>query len=216
MRTMKNTGKVLRMLGLGVALGMISCEDNNGGGGGSGLGDIGTNDPNVLICIGDSITQGNNSGHSYPPLLAGMIGKTVVNLAAKNESTASGAAMAGGALAHYKPAAVCVLLGACDIIQMLSQDAALENLRSIVQQAKANKTVPLVATLMPMSEQHAIFAATTREFNKRIRSMVKSEGGRVVDLEKAFGDNASLIGPDGLHPTPAGDQVMAEAFKGKL
>jgi len=33
-----------------------------------------------------------------------------------------------------------------------------------------------------------------------------------VDLETAFGSDESLIGSDGLHPTAAGYQLIAQSF----
>ena len=53
-----------------------------GGGGGGGLSNKhpGDNDVNVVVCFGDSLTDGVMcSCLSYPTRLAGLIGKTVVN-----------------------------------------------------------------------------------------------------------------------------------------
>jgi lysophospholipase L1-like esterase len=42
---------------------------------------------------------------------------------------------------------------------------------------------------------------------------VVAEGGVLVDVNAAFGGVAGdLIGPDGLHPTDAGHQRIAETF----
>jgi lysophospholipase L1-like esterase len=48
-------------------------------------------------------------------------------------------------------------------------------------------------------------------FNTEIRRLA-AQNVVVVDLYAAFGTNRSLMGDDGLHPTPAGYNAMAQQF----
>jgi lysophospholipase L1-like esterase len=48
--------------------------------------------------------------------------------------------------------------------------------------------------------------------NARLASLAVETGAVLVDIYAAFGDGAGLIGPDGLHPTEAGYQKIAETF----
>ena len=203
-----------------VTIGLLAgCDGGGGGGGGGGgdLGDIGDNNPDLYVALGDSTTDGNNGGGDpYPPRLAAITGKTVNNLAQQNQSSGGAAGQVGGVLVNQKPAAVLFQLGAVDLINGRGIDGIIGNLRSIIQQCKANKSVPVIATLQPMIGRHSAWASSTRELNRRIRNLASEEGARLADIEAAFGDGSGLILPDGLHPNEEGNQVMAETFADAL
>jgi lysophospholipase L1-like esterase len=204
-------------LSLLVAL-MISagCESGGSGGGGD-LGDVGSNDANVYVTLGDSITDGNNGGGApYPPRLADMSGKTVIDRANQNQSSGDAVGMVNSVLADTKPGALLFMLGSVDLINGRSIPEITANLRTLVQQAKANKTVPVVATLTPMLYSHARWADAVKELNKSIRDMASSEGARVANMESRFGSGEGLILEDGLHPNDKGNQIMAEVFNDAL
>jgi lysophospholipase L1-like esterase len=216
--TSRWSGVVSLAMSAAIVLAMAGCETGGGGGGGGGgLGDIGDNNPNVYVAIGDSITYGENGGGDpYPPRLAAMTGKTVVNRAENGETTRSALGRLAGILVGDRPAAVLIDLGAVDLIESTGMDSAVENLRSIIRQCKANKSVPVISTLTPMSGSHELWEGGAIELSSRIRSLASSEGARLVDLEKEFGRGEGLILPDGLHPNDAGNQLMAEAFRDQL
>jgi len=48
------------------------------------------------------------------------------------------------------------------------------------------------------------------ELNEGIRSLSARQQVTFVDVHRAFGGDLSLIGPDGLHPTAAGYQRIAD------
>lgn len=209
---------VLGVIVVAVMASLTGCELlGGGGGGGGGVGDIGDNNPNLYVALGDSTTDGNNGGGApFPPRVAAMTGKTVENHAQQNEYSGGGASKVGGILASEKPAAVMFLLGAVDIINGVGNDAIIGNLRSIIDQCKANKTVPVMATLQPMIYSHARFNGAVKDLNAKIRDLASQEGARLVDLESAFGDGSAYILDDGLHPNEAGNQLMADKFAGAL
>ena len=209
---------VVAVLSLALVWG-VGCEigGSGGGNGGGDLGDIGSNNPDVYVALGDSTTDGNNGGGDpYPPRVAALTGKTVYNMAAQNESAAQSAAKVGGILADKKPAAVMFMTGAVELINGRSVDDVIGSLRSIIQQCNANKSVPVMATLPPMLYSHSRFEGVVKELNKAIRSLASSEGTRLVDLESKFGDGTKYILDDGLHPNEEGNQLMADAFKDAL
>jgi lysophospholipase L1-like esterase len=49
------------------------------------------------------------------------------------------------------------------------------------------------------------------ELNAGIRSLAGRQSVLFVDVNRAFAGNLSLIGPDGVHPTEAGYQRIAQA-----
>ena len=196
----------LRAVGaLAMTLCMAGCEK---GGGSLGDGhDFGANNPNVLIAIGDSITQ---SG--YPAILSQMLGKPVANLGIGGSTSDSGAARIKPALAKYKPGYVLILYGANDVDFGHSFASIIANLQYMVQAAKANQTIPVLATLTPMYGPHSTWAGSVKALNEQIRALASSEGVALADLESAFGDSPQLFQDDGLHPTAEGRQLIAQTF----
>lgn len=176
--------------------------------------DIGSNNPNVIVAMGDSITKGNfdSAGVPYPARLAGITGKTVINEGRGGEMSGEGAARAANVLAFYKPAYLLILYGANDVSRGRSANTIIENLRTIIQAAKANQTRPIIANLTPLYGSHAAFQGAVNALNPLIQQLAFEEGADFVDLASAFGNNRSLLLADGLHPSDEGTQVIALTF----
>lgn len=172
--------------------------------------DIGDNNPNVVTCIGDSMTDWGNP--PWPSLVASRTGMTVINRGQGGAESDVGVAIVDGALAHDKPAYLTIQYGVNDVGDRHSRESIIRNLRTIVHAAQANRTVPVVCTLTPLYRSHAAFASTARLLNEQIREMVREENAELADLEKAFGTDDTLIGDDGLHPTAAGNEVIASVI----
>jgi lysophospholipase L1-like esterase len=209
-----NLSHAIIALLLGISI--VGCED--GGGGGSGDDDIGDNNPNVIVSLGDSITEGMpDGGAPFPSRLAGMTGKTVVNQGRGGETSGSGASRAKSVLQSHKPASMTILYGANDLIHGGSMDTTIGNLRSIIAACRDNRTIPVLATLTPMIDGHETWAGGVVVLNDMIRELASNENVDLVDLEREFGSNAEmLLLPDGLHPNDEGNQVVAGAFAGSL
>ncbi|MFO1491218.1 MAG: GDSL-type esterase/lipase family protein [Kiritimatiellia bacterium] len=190
---------------------------NDGGGDGQSK-DIGDNNANVVLALGDSITDGgcHPAGAPYPSRVAGLTGKSVINAGTCGETAGEGAARVKGLLDKHHPGTLLVLYGANDLIQSKGQSEAINGLRAIIQAAKANKTRVYVATLLPMYGDHAIFNGGVQALNPQIISLAKAEKVGIVNLSKEFGDRRELIQEDGLHPTDAGTQIIAAAFADNL
>lgn len=200
-----------RTMGLLVAvallLGVSGCED---GGGSLGDGhDFGANDPQLYVAMGDSITAG---GASWPAGLSTMLGKSVVNEAGGGEMSGDGAAQAGSVLTRYQPGYLLILYGANDVIMGSSSSSIADNLRHMADVAYANQTIPVIATLTPMTEVHSIFNGSVQAANAAIVQMGNDNGIAIVRLDEAFGDGTGYLESDGLHPNDAGQQLIAQAF----
>ena len=83
---------------------------------------------------------------------------------------------------------------------------------AIIGAARANKTIPVLATLTPTFDSHGYMAGAVDEVNAGIRRLASEERVALVPLDAAFAWDRSLIGPDGLHPNSAGAQVIADTF----
>lgn len=193
------------------------CGDDDGGGGGAGKPAPG-NDPNLVVCIGDSLTAGINcEGAPYPSRLAGMCGKAVVNLGVGGVSSAYGRSHVGEATSR-RPGYVCILYGTNDPGHHIGTGTTAENVRAIVAACKAAGCVPIVATPPPTIEPHWDNNSGLSEIAAAIRDVAREEGAALVDLHAAFSaDPARYLNPDdGLHFTDAGGDLVAKKFDAKL
>jgi lysophospholipase L1-like esterase len=208
---------------IGCCLAAVACVflancDGGGSDGGGGDVDVGSNDVNVVVCLGDSITEGRcvPAGLPYPSRLEVLSGKNAINQGICGEKSAGGADRVGGVLNRYSPGFLVILYGANDAIFDHSVGSVIGDIRSMIQAAKGNQTVPLVCTLLPMYDGHAFAAGNARAYSEAIRGLAKEEGARLVDLEREFGDDRSLIQADGLHPSDSGNQLIALAVNDAL
>ena len=190
---------------------------SDGSGSGGGNTDFGSNNGQVVVALGDSIVAGvDGGGAPWPARLSGLSGKTVINAGVGGEESGGALSRCGGLLAGYKPGYLLILTGANDAIMSSSVDNAVAHIRAMVQAAKANGTVPIVATLLPMIGEHSIFDGSAQRISAGLREVASSEGVALVDLHGEFGDAGSLLIGDGLHPNDAGNQIIALAFNDAL
>lgn len=204
--------KLLVVLAM-VLSGGIGCNDSSGG---SGFSDVGDNDINTVVCMGDSITLGSGlpSAQSYPVQLAGMTGKRVINSGLSGEASGGGAGRVGGQLGRHKPGFLLIMYGANDVIRVRPLGELAANVRSIIQQAKANQTNPVVGAILPMFEARSIFNPTIVAANELLRAVAKEEGVDFVNLHSSMQDPGLYL--DGLHPTAAGANIIASKFEGQV
>jgi len=107
---------------------------------------------------------------------------------------------------------------------------AVLNLDAMVRQAKSSNVRVIVGTLPPENPAACTGpnvpsgcvargggAALVVSLNAAVKVMAASEGVPVADVYQAFnGDVTTLIDFDGLHPTAAGYQVIADTFFGVI
>lgn len=204
-----------------IALAILSlfaagCEQGSSSSPGSGH-DFGLNDPDICLAMGDSITSGEeNPGPTYPQLLEAKLGKRVINRGRGGSTTLDGRAATAGAVAAHRPGFVLILYGVNDIIHGRPIEDATENLRAILQTAKAGQSIPLLATLTPVGNNYRIYAGEVSALNDNIRRLAAEEGIALVDLESAFGWNMVYLLEDGLHPNDEGNERIAAMFYNKL
>jgi lysophospholipase L1-like esterase len=171
------------------------------------------------------------SAVSYPVKLQSMLASryaaqsiVVANEGNGGETAAAGALDLPRVLNNDMPQAVLLLEGINDIhtgspTQASAIPIVIASLRSMVQESKRRGMTPFLATLLPQRRN------SCRSFdwvdgiedvvpaNTQIRSLATTEGATLVDLYQAFsGATDTLIGPDGLHPSEAGYQKMADMF----
>jgi lysophospholipase L1-like esterase len=144
---------------------------------------------------------------------------TVVNRGSSGEELASGAIRLPNVLTADRPEVLLLQEGANDVNQGRSPASIATFLRSMVRDARNRGVQPYVGTLLPqrpvgvLGSCRGFGADNVVPANDQIRSMVAAEGATLVDLYQAFGATpGDLLGPDGLHPSDAGYQRIADTF----
>jgi lysophospholipase L1-like esterase len=212
----------------------LAAGCSSGGGGSTGpeepVTDFGTNNPNVIVGLGDSITFGifdtgvdscderYRATAGYTPRLSGLTGKTVVNEGVCGEHSGEGAARVRSVLAHWKPAVLLIDYSPNDIFY--GTDVVIGNLRRMIAAARQNKTVPVVGTLTPALGEHEAWEPFIETLNAHIRALCAEESVECADHWQAFigspafgADPYALLSDDGLHPNGTGYTVMARTWR---
>ena len=187
--------------------------------------DFGTNIPSRVTAIGDSITaggvgQGNIGGLSYPAQLQALLRARnpqaqVINRGVGGQRTDGGLATVDSALAADHPGFMTILEGTNDVRQFVPLDQAAANLREMVRRAKANKTVPILATIPREVGAAAFFADDVVQLNTLIRQVAAQENVTLADVFAALPDETFFLG-DGFHPNSKGNDAIAVTFDGAL
>lgn len=188
--------------------------------------------PLRVACIGDSITYGDQlpdrAVQSYPAVLERLAGgRFAVRNFGVNATTAlpgTGRAWTGtpacrDALA-FAPDLVVVMLGINDLAFPGRHGEYPAGLRDILRRFQTLPSAPRVflCTLTPIAPAEAQAPAnqTIRDtLNPAIRAVAAETGAQVIDISAAFPNREELL-PDGLHPAPAGAEIIARAVLAAL
>jgi lysophospholipase L1-like esterase len=136
------------------------------------------------------------------------------------EKAVDGTSRLRGVLSRGSFDAVLLMEGANDLADRDSRMAqqAVAAMRSMVQTAKGRGLKVLLATLPPQNPNgccpnRGLSWSLVEPYNDGIRGVASAEDIPLVDVYQAFGGNiTTLVDVDGLHPTPAGYQRIAEEF----
>lgn len=175
---------------------------------------------------------------SYPSVLHGLLQQRyadqtigVSNEGSGGERLRAGVVRLTNLLPSARPDVLLLMEGANDLSdcahalssdQQPCLDAAISSLNDLARQARltlradgAGFVVLMFATLPPQRPDGSTAGAPfVEQFNQGVRDIARGEGGILVDVFAAFGGVAdpTLVGPDGLHPTMQGYNVIAQAF----
>jgi lysophospholipase L1-like esterase len=188
--------------------------------------------------LGDGTLLGSDS---YPANLESMLKARYTtqaqSISVKNEGCSGETAQAGGTtcppggvvrlpgvLVADNPQALLLLEGANDLSggDPAAISPMIDALRTMVRQAKSRGIVVFLSTLTPVRQNGTPPRGNggfllTAPANDQIRFLATSEGAILVDSYAGFGSSPDpYIGPDGLHPTLAGYQKLAQIFFGAI
>ena len=106
----------------------------------------------VVLAFGDSLTFGTGAGpgESYPEVLSGLIGRTVVNAGVPGEVSTDGLLRLPALLDREQPALLLLCHGGNDQLQRLDPNQLADNLRAMIRSARDRGiAVALIAVPAP-------------------------------------------------------------------
>ena len=143
---------------------------------------------------------------------------SVANLGKYGETTVDGAVRLTGALQSGSQALL--LMEGSNDLGATPLATSMSNLRSMVQFGKSHGQRVFLATIPPQGVsvtngcpvRNSAYGLV-QPFNDAVRGLAASEGVTLVDIYAALSGNVTAyIDCDGLHPTPAGYQEIANTF----
>jgi lysophospholipase L1-like esterase len=158
----------------------------------------------VIVAFGDSLTHGTgaDSATAYPAVLASLTGRTVINAGVPGDTTASALERLPAVLAEHKPRLVLLCLGGNDMLRKQPEAATENNLRLLVQTARASGAeVMLIAVPEPK-----LFGSAP-DFYARIAEDMRLPLEQDV-FNEVLKDNRLKADP--IHANAAGYRVVAE------
>jgi lysophospholipase L1-like esterase len=178
-----------------------------------------------VVSLRPSVLMSIPSAVSYPGRLQVLLADryttqtpTVDDQGVQGEKARNAVSRLENALRATRPEVVLLLEGANDLNDGgLSAIAAAERaMEQMVNSSLQAGAVPFLASLPPQRDggYSAYHPEAVAPYNARLKAVADFTGATFVDIHAAFGGTATsdLIGVDGLHPTEAGYQRMADAF----
>jgi lysophospholipase L1-like esterase len=181
------------------------------------------------VAFGDSITEGKLSNgdltqNSYPNGLKRELELrytsqvfVVLTEGGGGETTGGGVNRLPGVLNADNPEVLLLLEGVNDLVPAGSAGISpmVSNLRTMINQAQGRGIRVFLGTIPPEipNAQRAGAQPFIVPANDQIRALAGSTGATLVDVYQALiGSLTTFIGPDGLHPTEQGYQMIARTF----
>lgn len=170
-----------------------------------------------VVILGDSITAGYglDPTQAYPALLQAKIDAAalpyiVVNAGVSGDTTAGGLRRIDWALAKPGADVLVVALGGNDGLRGVAPAQTAENLAGIIDKALAkNPSTKILVAGMEMPENMG--ANFVSEFKAVFPKVAAAKNAVLIPyLLDGVGGDEKLNQPDRIHPTEAGQQIVAE------
>ena len=176
-------------------------------------GTAGAQEEVVVVFLGDSLTAGYglSEGQAFPALLehrlrAEGLAVRVVNAGVSGDTTAGGVRRLNWLL-RQEPDVLVVGLGGNDGLRGLPVDASAGNLREILKTAGSADVEVLLLGMMIPTNYGPSYAT---RFAALYPALAEQEGVALVPfLLEGVGGVVELNQADGIHPTAAGQEILA-------
>ncbi len=158
----------------------------------------------VVLCFGDSLTSGYGAdeAESYPAVLEGLLGCTVVNAGVSGEVSEEGLERLPLFLKRHKPALVVLCHGGNDMLRKIDDATLANNLRGMIEAARAaGADVVIFGVPRP-----GLFLKTPDFYAEVAKTCGVPYDGKVIgNIFSTPSQKSDLI-----HPNAAGYRVLAE------
>ncbi len=168
-----------------------------------------------IVILGDSITAGYglDPSEAYPALLQKKLGAarlpyTVANAGVSGDTTAGGLRRVAWAMAKGADVLV-IALGGNDGLRGISPEETKKNLLGIAEKARTkNPEIKVLIAGMQMPDNMG--PDFTARFKAVFPEAAKESGATLIPfLLEGIGGVEKLNQPDGIHPTPEGQEIVA-------
>ncbi len=170
------------------------------------------NATDIIVTFGDSITYGYLSV-PYSTYLQQKVGAkaTVINEGKGGEVTGNGTSRISSVLNSDHPNYILIMEGANDADQGRSPSTIAFNLGVMIDKSEAAGATPIISTITP-DTRFKLVLSIPDDYNTAIKALASQKGIKVVDSYAALINNWPNLNVDGLHPNPAGQQILADVF----
>ncbi|PKO51627.1 MAG: arylesterase [Betaproteobacteria bacterium HGW-Betaproteobacteria-2] len=170
---------------------------------------------NVLI-LGDSLSHGTGAaeGEDYPSLLAANTDWNIINAGVPGDTSAGGLQRLTDLLDRHEVDLLIVELGGNDFIRRVPQQETINNLRTILSEARANGIQPLLLAIPAFSPFGA--AVGSLSDHELYRQLAKETDTPLV--EDIFSDvlAKNALKSDPIHPNAEGYRLVEEGLRKAL
>ncbi len=183
-----------------------------------------------IVCIGDSLTAGYKLNRKY--LWTSLIGEKlefdIVNKGIAGDTSAGVLARFKDDVIKYRPSHVLIMVGTNDFIWNVPIEVVKANIATAIYHAFANNIFPIVGISIPVipEEAHKNWSMCDdflrvndkiTELRDWIFRFSKDTNFKVIDFYSYFSKeiergNAEVYYSDGVHPSVAGNKLMASAI----
>ena len=171
-----------------------------------------------IVFLGDSLTAGYGlpQEQAWPEQVHKRLTATgfkidIINAGVSGDNTANGLARYDWSVGSADADILVLALGANDFLQGVSPKTTRANLKSIIERAQAGGLTVILAGIA--SSQSESSNLTSNPYASIYPDLAKEHGlSYFPSMLQGVSDRPDLLQADGLHPTEAGVEVMAERF----
>ena len=164
----------------------------------------------VILAFGDSLTYGTGAEQteSYPVVLEQLIGRRVVNAGIPGEETGEGLSRLPQVLQKEKPALMIICHGGNDLLRLLNQQQAANNLRAMIRLAQ-ERGIAVIMIAVPSPGLSLSPPSFYREIATEMKIPIEEKALPTILSDGTFKS-------DYIHPNAAGYRRLAESIAALL
>ncbi|HZK55935.1 MAG TPA: GDSL-type esterase/lipase family protein [Desulfosporosinus sp.] len=166
-----------------------------------------------IVALGDSFTLGYplDAAHSWTQRMADVLKVEVINKGKVNQTSKDLLARFDADVVAEKPAQVIIFAGMGDGIEGVNRDEVQTNIKAMVEKAKANEIIPILALPIPYPGAQQ----NIQDIRETELSYAKKENIKILDFTSVLFDAnnkylSGLSSTDGQYPNDKGYATMGD------